>query len=149
MPAGTASADRSRFSGTPVRVSYDDVEADAGRPDSDRVAVLELVLAHRRAVDVGAVRGTEVDNEEAGAEGADLGVAAADVGVGQRDLAVRQAADDDGLLRQGDALAGGQDERARLPTPPLPSCIRLVTASRPARISSSRVSSTCTGPMNV
>src|SRR4051794_5814349 len=57
------------------------------------VAVGQLALGHPDAVDLGAVGGAEIDEDERVAGGADLGVAATDVGVVEGDVALGHASE--------------------------------------------------------
>ena len=64
------------------------------------------------AVDLGAVGGAEVDDDETTAERADLGVTAADVGVVERDGAIGKPADGDDLTGEAELLTRGHDQCA-------------------------------------
>ena len=79
-----------------MRLTITCLEAQVRAPHAHDVAVGQCAFAvDARAVDLGAVGGAEVDDDERVAAVVHLGVLAADVGVGQGDRALGQAADGD------------------------------------------------------
>ena len=89
------------------------LEADVRAAEADDVAVAQRLLAgDADAVDLGAVGGAEVGDDERRAEGSELGVAAADVGIVERDAGIGEATNGDDAVVSGHTFARGQDQRA-------------------------------------
>src|SRR4051812_29662259 len=81
--------------------------------EGDVVALAQLLGGDADAVDPGAVRRPEVDDDPAVALRPDLRMGAADVRVGEDDRRLGAAADRDRRLAQLDALTGRQEQRPR------------------------------------
>src|SRR5437588_6705486 len=87
------------------------LEAHARVADGDLVAVGQPSFLHTRAVDAGAVRGPEVDDDELARVPTDLGMTAADVRVRHHHIALGEPADRDGVVTDRDPPAVVERER--------------------------------------
>src|SRR4051794_34382544 len=90
------------------------LEDEVSLADRDPVAGLERRPLDAASVHLDAVRGAEVDDDEAGALAAQLGVLAGDVRIGDLHVALARAADHCALAGQLAPLVAVDEERVRI-----------------------------------